>query len=124
MPLITWHNKYLIGIKELDEQHKILFSYINQLADALSQNKLNTAHGIFETLVAYATFHFNTEERYFNRLEPADKLLHELQHKHIIEQLTILLEQSKTVGLTRDIFYDLIDWFVIHIECEDSKLFL
>lgn len=122
MPLVSWQDEYRIGIYEIDEQHIVLFNYINQLADALNQNQFNAAHLIFETLVSYTQLHFITEVRYFSILKADDKLLHELQHKHIIEQLNLLLEQSKTIGLTRDIFYDLIEWFVIHIQCEDKKL--
>ncbi len=121
MSLIRWQDSFNIGIDVIDSQHQTLVKYVNELADAIDGTcpSVNTT---FAKLVAFTKVHFHTEEQFFSCLSKSDKLLHKLQHKHILEQLDYLLAESRRERLSDNIYYDLLDWFVIHIQCEDIKL--
>ncbi len=121
MPLIEWKEELCIGIDVIDKQHQTIAEYVNEFATAIEQKADNT-HELLVKLVDYTKFHFTTEEQYFSCLSKEDKLLHKLQHKHIAEELEELVKRDAAESLTDEVYHNLVDWFVIHIECEDSKL--
>ncbi|NJM14282.1 MAG: hypothetical protein HC896_01855 [Bacteroidales bacterium] len=43
MSLITWNEKYSVGIKEIDNQHVNLVNIINELHDAMLKGKGKTS---------------------------------------------------------------------------------
>ena len=122
MSLIEWDDNTLsVGVDILDNQHKILVGLINKLSKYIENEKPTTAiNKLFEELVEYTQYHFNTEETYFERLNNKDLHLHKLQHKHLLEQLNSFMKQSPP-RVTPEILDFLLDWFVIHVQCEDKK---
>ena len=63
MELIKWTDKYLVGIKEIDNQHKGLVVLINELFNLMSQGKAkDNMNEIFIHLTEYTKKHFYTEE--------------------------------------------------------------
>lgn len=66
--MIKWSDDYLIGIEEIDNQHKKLFeitdSAFNLLMDDLRVDKYDEIVGIIEELKNYAAYHFKSEEEY------------------------------------------------------------
>jgi len=116
---------HYLGIERLDQQHADLIGLINHLMEAVLQKAPN--HVLAEKInVIYqaSAEHFAEEEQYFHCLQPSDRKLHTLQHKHILEELLLLIQQlqNSEFKLREDISGSLIDWFAIHIECEDMKL--
>ncbi len=123
MPLLEWDdNKYSVGIKEIDDQHKKLISYINELAAAVHHNGSDKVVAItFEKLYVYTQYHFHEEEIYFEQLNKEDALLHKLQHKHFIEELNRIKESNNKDDVCEDLLYFLTDWLINHIISEDLK---
>lgn len=65
MSFISWDEKYSVGIRELDAQHKQLVTLLGQLYDAMqSQQSTEILGKILTQLVAYTKNHFATEEKY------------------------------------------------------------
>jgi len=119
--LITWNNKQLsVGIKKIDEQHKVLVNYINQLSMAIDDNDNNIIDTLFNKLYDYTQYHFQDEEKYFVSLNPQDLKLHQLQHKHFVEEL-YRIKQQKTELISADLLFFLTDWLINHIQVEDRK---
>ena len=63
-PFVIWDDSWVIGVREIDAQHKNLVSILNQLHQARKlgqgQDELkNTLHN----LVSYTRAHFAAEER-------------------------------------------------------------
>jgi hemerythrin len=52
MPLFKWIDEYSIGISIIDNQHKKIIDYINELHDAIQQNIGFTATGDVLTDIA------------------------------------------------------------------------
>jgi hemerythrin len=63
VPLFTWNDSYLLGVKEFDEHHQHLVDLLNMSFDAFENNTHPTKlEPIIEELIDYATYHFAAEE--------------------------------------------------------------
>ncbi|GHE88353.1 bacteriohemerythrin [Thalassotalea profundi] len=123
MPLIKWDDATLsVGIESIDNQHKIIIECINELSINIKENKsLILLEKQFDKLISYTKYHFANEEPYFKHLNEKDILLHQLQHKHFIEQLYLYKDEALE-HISQDVLDSLLDWFIAHIQCEDMKL--
>jgi hemerythrin-like metal-binding protein len=62
-----WTEAMATGVPELDEEHRILISWINRLSDANSSGDFETeVKRILTFLASYAAKHFTHEERCFS----------------------------------------------------------
>lgn len=82
MEKFKWQEKYSVGIKKIDEQHKKFFSITNSIIDLLGSGnsvnkKLNPA---LMELEDYANYHLGTEESYFDKFTYKDADFHIAQH--------------------------------------------
>jgi hemerythrin len=100
---VVWNNKYLVGIAELDEQHKNLMELIIDLELIQSNTKLIDYEQKIDVALTkinnYAVLHFSTEEVLMKMFEyelfeahkySHDKFLHILteHHKYIMELMS------------------------------------
>ena len=61
---IDWNESYDVGVKEMNEQHKKLFSFINVLSDVVGiENRKHTIGKVIDELVNYTVTHFAAEEK-------------------------------------------------------------
>ena len=122
--LIEWGPKYLIGIREIDDQHKILVDIINKLYAAFgsNQNKKEIRNNLKE-LVDYTIYHFGNEEEYFSKFGYKDTPAHLDQHRKFIDRIKKFADEfqegDSTVSL--DIINFLKDWLLNHILKVDAR---
>jgi hemerythrin len=88
--MFMWNEEYVTGVKEIDEQHEVLFqigakAYI-LLKDDYSIDKYDKIAKIIQELKGYAMYHFETEEAYLINNGYKDDLVHELEHDKFIEK--------------------------------------
>ena len=64
MPKITWDESFSVNNEEIDNQHQKWIEIINELHDALINEKEfgNIIEESLEAMVKYAQFHFSFEE--------------------------------------------------------------
>ena len=111
-----------MGIASIDSQHRTLINYINELAYTIDNRKIKTeVSTLFIKLYEYTKFHFKAEEAYFFTLNENDCLLHQLQHKHFIEELDRLIALNENETCSQEQLYLLTDWLLNHIQEEDLK---
>lgn len=116
--LVEWSSKYHIGIKEIDDQHKVLVDIINKLYASFGSNssKKEIKKNLKE-LVDYTVFHFGNEENYFKKFGYKDTPEHLEQHKKFVDKIKNFAnefeEGDSTVSL--DIINFLKDWLINHI---------
>lgn len=73
MRKIIWNDDYLIGIEEIDSQHRRIIDQINYLIDNLnSKDKASISHWIIANLDKYSEEHFSTEEHYLRKINYPD----------------------------------------------------
>jgi len=121
---LEWEEKYSVGVKLIDDQHKTMFDTINQLIDVLAstptKEKLDE---IITRLVEYKKFHFVTEEGYFKEFNYENKEEHEAKHKEFTITLERLIADSKgdSMVLAFGLVDFLEDWLINHLMTEDQK---
>ena len=72
-----WKETYSVRCKRIDNQHKELFKNISALFHAITeQSKKKDLIKILEDLITYTTYHFATEEEYFELFEYEDAEAH------------------------------------------------
>ncbi|MGL1894707.1 MAG: bacteriohemerythrin [Spirochaetaceae bacterium] len=124
---MKWDDKYLIGIKDIDNQHKKLVEIICKFKDSLSDKTLNIVDEmghIIKFLVSYANYHFEAEEAFMERISYPDLELHKRIHSELITKLKEVLVKlkSKQSYTPIEFYYFLMKWLTEHIEGEDDKI--
>lgn len=126
MAKIEWTPDYSVNIKLIDEQHKMLFSKLNDLAEAIDQNQgEKRIVTTLDFLMDYTNFHFSTEEKNMEQLDYPGTRYHMDQHRHFVGTLEHLVEDFKEEGPTRalstaiNVFLN--NWLINHIKTVDVQ---
>ena len=122
MEKLEWNEKYSVGVKDLDEQHKVIFDLINALSDleniTVFSEELADA---LTKLMNYLVEHFNLEEKYMREYKYPRYDIQVTQHKKFKKQ--ILKFNLDTIRYKPSVPEDLLEylkqWFVNHILEED-----
>ena len=122
MTLIEWTPTLSVSIAMIDEQHKKLFGYMNELYDAQEQGKTqDVLIRIFDSLEEYTRTHFSLEEEYFEKFGYAGKEPHIAQHQDFIRKLGDLRKQILAGNEDAEDLLDfLVDWLMHHIKGSDQ----
>jgi len=89
--MVKWSDDYLIGIEEIDNQHKKLFEItdeaFNLLKDGLRVDKYDEIVSILEELKSYAKYHFKSEEEYMLSIGYKRYFSQKVDHDDFIEKI-------------------------------------
>jgi len=124
MALLDWSERYSVGSRMIDAQHRRLFDLINDMHEAMKvgQAKVVTAR-VLDQLVAYTRTHFDAEERAMAAVAYPDLAAHVAEHRKLTETVARLNDDVKagTVGITLEIMEFLQYWLTNHIMRIDRK---
>lgn len=121
---VEWNDSYLLGIPEIDLQHKKLIAVANDLYDAASGSeekyKLNMAK-VLKNLTDYTVYHFSAEEAFMRQYGYGGADMHKVAHDSFISevnnQIKKLSSGTREDGLR---FYSYIaNWVLTHIAKAD-----
>jgi len=88
MPYVEWKNEYSVGVKAFNDDHKRLFSYLNELHDGLNAGfKVAEMEYILKGLVDYTTSHFQREERLMVKHNYPDYKVHKDEHEALLKEV-------------------------------------
>ncbi len=131
MPLIKWNESMSVNIEEIDSQHKELVEIINTLFDAMKVAKGNEALGeVLNKLGEYVHYHFETEEKYFEKFEYSESQIHKDEHRDFTKQITEykklfvegkLMQAEGDTPLAVGLWKVLKHWLVNHVLMFDKK---
>lgn len=121
---LLWEDKYSVGVEEIDNQHKFMFTVINDLLDAIDTNSTNEHLGkIIESLIKYKIFHFETEEKYFREFNYDGAEEHITKHHEFNTKLSGLKEKYPEYNM--EFAFALVDfledWLIEHLMVVDQK---
>lgn len=125
----SWDASYSVNVKVIDQQHQQLFSFINQVVDAV--HNLRCAQAVDEImpkLVDYTNYHFEEEESRMQEFDYPEYGPHKAQHDAFRQKLEQLAGQAKDApqseraSVLLDIYKFLNDWLVQHIGEVDQKM--
>lgn len=121
---IPWTNELSVGVKEIDEQHKIFLNILNELCDILANAKpIPEIVDILRQLTAYANFHFATEEKYFDKFHYELAAEHKEEHKKLLARVMEFNKRFEIEGeaILPELLDFLEDWLVDHLSEQDKK---
>ena len=124
MPVLKWNENLSVGIEEIDNQHKLLIGYINELQQGLQNHEDRENLGkIIKKLAVYATIHFAKEEELFDRYSYYDSKKHKKAHLKFELKISEFEDhfQRQKANLSIEIIDFLSDWLKSHILLSDKK---
>jgi len=118
---MEWKNEYLVGIHEIDQQHRTFIECISSIKQAVAQYDRPTADAALARLADLAQAHFTLEESLMRILDYPRLEEHADDHKQFSVHLRTLHERS----LTTDVFHDRIEalqkWWDSHVQKHDKS---
>jgi len=123
---VEWSNRYSMGVKIIDDQHKGLLNFVNDLFDH-SNGREDDEREYFKKVIAgavsYVKEHFATEEK----LMIGTKFPGYAKHKEIHDEFTKTVvkavndfNEGKRLVLEKFAYF-LKDWVLSHIAVEDVQ---
>lgn len=125
--LFEWNDKYSVGVKGIDDQHKKLFDIINDLNWAKANNVGRSfISDILNRLVVYTIAHFSVEEELMMRYQYSNYKAHKTAHDRFKERVGDFISDYNDgkAEITAEILQFLIKWLQVHTTGEDRMMSL
>ncbi len=126
--VFPWNTNFATGIALVDEQHQQLVHLINKLASQLSRgaSELQLSE-VFQELVAYADYHFKTEEQIWQPRFAADPWYssHKQAHDAFLPkalEIQARLQNTAYDKVLEEVLKFLVNWLVFHILDNDRRM--
>ena len=121
---IIWDQKYCVHIAEIDRQHQKFTALLDMLFEAIEDGRSKGALAeILRELVAYAGYHFDTEEQLMIKHHYPELGAHQKEHEEfrarILEFQRNFAEGKET--LTDDVVKFMTHWISDHVMNTDMK---
>jgi len=121
MAIFEWDESIALGISTIDEQHKALFGWINNLNEAVKRGDGAEEVGeVIWKLITYVTEHFSAEERLMLSCNYPGLAAHRKEHDEFVSRLQEI-QRNFNDGheMGKNILDFLVDWLVCHIKGTD-----
>jgi len=127
--LVKWKDEYLIGVPEIDEQHKRLFEIAEKAYDVLQDDyiidKYDGIVQIIDELKDYAVYHFRSEEEYLTKINYKKFFSQKVAHDSFIEKINNIdyekLDEDQDKYLIEIVDF-ILNWIVNHIIKQDKEI--
>ena len=124
MPFMTWSESYTVNSYALDTQHRKLFALVNDLHDAIQEERSKAIIGAsLDALLAFAKTHFRDEENLLAKLKYYDLAFQKDEHNAFLVKIAGFQAQhnSGRIALSMPMLDYLKNWLLNHIAKEDKK---
>jgi hemerythrin len=123
MEYVTWTPELSVGIGEIDAQHEHFIGIINKAKEAVDAGAPRAATGeVVGELVSYTRYHFETEEKYFEKFGYPYADEHKKEHAELLSKVLVLsdkFESGETIAPQLLAF--LKEWLADHLKKHDQK---
>jgi hemerythrin len=121
MAHLTWSNELNTGITVIDNQHRRIVEYINQLNHAIESDDREEVAEVLEELVDYTLSHFTFEEDLMERAGYPFASAHRKVHKLFVKRVADF-QQRFELGedIARQLHTVLKTWLLNHIRHDDA----
>ncbi len=123
MDFIKFEKKHILGITEIDEQHKEIYETVNHLFEIQKGEKKEILEN-YQSLLQKLKIHFETEENLMKKNKVVEFISHKLEHDRALSKYSEYYKILKKVNSTLDteILTSLKNWLENHFEKKDLKL--
>jgi len=122
--LVTWSERYSVGIARIDAEHQKLIALVNELYAAMLAGKSNDVLArVLDGVASYTVTHFATEETLMKRHGYPAYAEHKAAHDKLVEQVKALQEQARAgkSAVSQEVMTFLQHWLLSHIAGMDKK---
>ncbi len=121
MAYIGWSDVLETGIDVIDDQHRRIVEYINELHDARLTGDQQKIGGVIDELVDYTVSHFAFEESLMEQAGYPFLAPHKKVHELFINKVNGFIERYQGgEDVSGDLLNMLQRWLVNHIKSEDG----
>jgi hemerythrin len=121
---LTWNHECAVGVKAMDEQHAVLMDTLNDirlaLVRGLGREQVSEA---LNRLIEFTRMHFASEEQLLEKQGFPGVAEHRDAHQKLlgqIEDAALRTHHNDEVHMKSTLLF-LRDWYMSHIEDQDSK---
>ena len=123
---MQWNDGYLIGVEELDYEHRDLFNRLNNLhQELLGQNDKENIEACLGEIHTRIMSHFALEERFMREAMTPTYEQHKREHDDFLEVIVDIIEQFRTdpdLSYGNTLEKQLRRWIVSHITTSDREM--
>jgi hemerythrin len=124
MNIVQWSEEYSVNIQEIDEQHKCIVAYINELYEAMAKkDNRELVADVIHKLVEYTKIHFAVEETLMRVFNYNGYEEHKEIHDKIVQKV-LTLQGRFTAGddkVGMELLMFLKGWLFEHINHADKQ---
>jgi len=123
MVIFEWNDSLSLNIPMIDEQHKELIGWGNDLYDAVQRGEEAKVIGeVLSNLISYVFKHFSEEERLMLAHSFPGFTSHRQEHDAFVSKLKSIQEGFQDgQEISRETMEFMADWIVCHIRGTDQK---
>jgi hemerythrin len=125
-PLIEWRDEFLIGVEELDYEHRDLINRLNELHEELANhNEKGEIEGCLGEIHTRVVAHFALEEHFMLDNNFTGYAHHKKEHDDFLEVIVDLIDKFRTdpeLSYGHELEEQLQHWIVNHITTSDQEL--
>ena len=124
MAVITWNDCYSVNIEAFDNQHKMLFGYINSLIEAMQIRKSDEILSqLITDLSNYTQTHFQEEEKLLEKYIYPKLSEHRNMHQLFIQEIQKFKNdfEERKLGIPIEMASFLKKWITNHIMVADKE---
>lgn len=121
---IIWDQSYSVNIVEIDRQHQKLAALLDHFLEEIAENRSGRILGqMIRELIAYAGYHFDTEESLMKRHGFPDFDAHQKEHDRFRATVKKFKEDlaGKKETLAADVMNFMTHWLTDHVMAWDKK---
>ena len=121
MPHLKWSRELDTGVEIIDEQHKRIVQYINELYDAENAEDEQKVGEVIDELVDYTISHFSFEESLMEQANYPFLSPHKKVHGLFINRVSKFVERYNSgEDVAGELISMLQKWLINHIRNEDG----
>ncbi|WP_202743886.1 bacteriohemerythrin [Acinetobacter calcoaceticus] len=118
---MKWASEYNTGIEVIDEQHKRILDYINEIDDVKDDDHRRRIKDILDNIIDYTQSHFTFEESLQEEADYKYRVPHKRVHDLFIKKIELYRERFE-MGHTveKELQEILAKWLINHIQHDDA----
>lgn len=125
MDHFVWKDTFAVGIREIDDQHKLFLEYVNDCYNAVRQDHARpVTNATIHDLTVYAETHFRFEQAIMQEIGYPHLQQQAAEHGYFVNRIAgleqMLADGCKTTVESLLVF--LREWFLTHILDHDKHL--
>ena len=125
MTQVEWTVTLDTGLPRLDEQHRRLIAFSNDLIQAMDEGRgAEALEPLFEALLEYTGSHFEEEEQYMDSVGYPDAAAHRAAHRKLLIDVGTFREKllgGQTVSPEQALEF-VNGWIIRHIMVMDQRI--